>query len=70
MKALLLSIAAAALFGAVLSVLPLPEPRTASTVPFWQLQGAAPAATEAADVAELRLAVRPDRAASLTVAAR
>jgi hypothetical protein len=70
MKTLLLSIAAAALFGAVLSVLPAPEAPTAPTVPFWQLHGAAPAASEAADVAELRLAVRSDPAAALTVAAR
>jgi hypothetical protein len=69
MTSLSLSLAAAALFGAVLLVLPEAGPQDA-TAPFWQLHGAAPAAGDAAAAASLRNAVRPEAVETFEVAGR
>jgi hypothetical protein len=58
MQTTMLSLAAAALFGTTLLVLPEAGPQP-TTTPFWQQHGAAPTARDTAAVAALRLAVRP-----------
>ena len=70
MQTLSLSLAAAALFGATLVVLPEAGSQTASATPFWQLHGTAPAAGDTAAVTELRLAARPDAVETFAIAAR
>jgi len=70
MQTLTLSLAAAALFGATLLVIPEAEGQTASATPFWQLHGAQPAARDTAEVADLRVAVRPGAVESFAVAGR
>ena len=70
MQNLTLSLAAAALFGVTLLVIPEAEGQTASATHFWQLHGAQPAACDTAEVAYLRVAVRPDAMTSFAVAGR
>jgi hypothetical protein len=70
MQTLSLSLAAAALFGATLLAMPDAGSQTASAIPFWQLHGAAPAARDAAAVADLRQAVRPEEAETFMTAGR
>ena len=53
-----LSLIAAALFGAAVHWVPEEAKATAAAAPFWQLQGASPAAGETDAVASLRAVAR------------
>lgn len=68
-KALNLLIGAGCLGAIALAFAPVPAPQPPAT-PFWQLHGAAPAATEVAMVSKARLAARPGRPDGIIVAAR
>ena len=65
-----LTFAAAALFGAVLLATTDETGEAVPTTPFWQLQGAAPAAGETADVQQLRMAQRNAETRPFVVAGR